>query len=143
MSVSENDNTQSINLNDPRFLEMLHQLEDTDGTATLTTFSEVLLLIQGMIIRLHIRDRQSYYIGRFKSAKDDEIDLNPYGGLQAGVSRVHAQLIMENEKLYIMDLHSSNGTYLGKKRLQPDEPSLLRNGDEILFGRLHTQVMFR
>lgn len=141
--MSTSQDTQSIPLNDPRFQAMLDALEDNEGTASLASFSEVLLLIDGMIARLIIRDSQEYYLGRFKIANADEVDLNPYGALQHGVSRVHAKLIMENSKLYIVDLASSNGTYVRRSRLQPHEPALLHKGDELLLGRMRMQVLFR
>lgn len=141
--ASQTQDTQSIPLNDPRFQEMLAALEDNEGTATLSAFSEVLLVIDGMLARLVIHESQQYFLGRFKIVKDDEVDLNPYGALHHGVSRVHAKLIMEREKLFIVDLASSNGTYVRRTRLQPHEPALLRTGDELLLGRMRIQVMFR
>lgn len=141
MSVKEE--TQSIPLNDPRFQAMLAELEDQDGTASLRNYSEVLLLIGGAICRIMIRDNQTYFLGRFPSAVEDQVDLNPYGALQYGVSRVHAKLMMSNEQLSIMDLESTNGTYLHRRRLKPNEPSLLRKGDELLLARMRIQIMFR
>lgn len=140
---SQSHDTQSIPLNDPKFQEMLAALEDNDGTATLSAFNEVLLLIDGMVARLVIRESQQYFLGRFKINKEDELDLSPYGALHRGVSRVHAKLVMENEKLFIVDLASSNGTYVRRTRLQPHEPALLRKGDELLLGRMQMQVIFR
>lgn len=142
MSSNTHD-TQSIPLNDPRFQQMLAALEDSEGTASLVEFSEILLLIDDMVARVVIHDNQEYYLGRFKAPGSDEIDLNPYGALRYGVSRVHAKLIMENEKLYIVDLASSNGTYVRRTRLHPHEPALLHKGDELLLGRMRMQVVFR
>ena len=142
-SMSSSQDTQSIPLNDPRFQAMLSALEDTEGTASLASFSEVLLLIDGMVARLVIRENQEYYLGRFKVPNGDEVDLNPYGALKNGVSRVHAKLIMENSKLYIVDLASSNGTYVRRNRLHPHEPALLHKGDDLLLGRMRMQVLFR
>lgn len=141
--MRNNDVTQSISTSDPRFQQMLTKLEDVKGTASLTSFTEVLLLIGDMIERLTIHDRLAYKLGRFTSGKTGEIDLTPHGALQKGVSRIHAQLIMQDGKLYIMDMGSSNGTYVHKKRLKPQELSLVRKGDELLLGRMRIQVLFR
>jgi len=142
MSSNTHD-TQSIPLNDPRFQEMLSALEDSEGTASLASFSEVLLLIDDMVARLVIYENREYYLGRFTKPNEDEVDLNPYGALRYGVSRVHAKLIMDNEKLYIVDLASSNGTYVRRTRLHPHEPALLHKGDELLLGRMRIQIVFR
>ena len=141
--MSLNQDTQSIPVNDPRFQAMLAELEDKDGTASLSSFSEVVFLIDNMTARLEIREDQIYYIGRFKGNKDDELNLTPYNALQKGVSRLHAKLIMLDDRLYVMDLNSSNGTYVHRKRLMPNEPSLLHSGDELLLARMKIQVAFR
>lgn len=141
MSVKEE--TQSIKLDDPRFQAMLAELEDAEGTASLRNYSEVLLLIGGAISRIMVRQNQTYFLGRFPSAADDQVDLNPFGALQFGVSRIHAKLLMTNEQLYVLDMDSTNGTYLHRRRLKPNEPSLLRKGDELLLARMRMQIMFR
>jgi pSer/pThr/pTyr-binding forkhead associated (FHA) protein len=141
MSVKED--TQSIKLDDPRFQAMLAELEDAEGTASLRNYSEVLLLIGGAVARLMVRQNQTYYLGRFPNPLEDQVDLNPFGALQTGVSRVHAKLMMTNDQLYVQDLSSTNGTYLHRRRLKPDEPSLLRKGDELMLARMRISIMFR
>lgn len=142
--MGDNEKTQSIPVDDPRLQEMLNDLDDTDGTASLKSFNEVLLLVQNAILRLVVRDNQIYFLGRFAGSEEEHhIDLTHYNALQHGISRVHAKLIMRENKLYIVDMGSTNGTYVGKKRLQPEEPALLRRGDELLLARMRMQVMFR
>jgi hypothetical protein len=141
MSVKED--TQSIKLDDPRFQAMLAELEDAEGTASLRNYSEVLLLIGGAVARLMVRQDQIYFLGRFPNPLEDQVDLNPFGALQTGVSRVHAKLMMTNDQLYVQDLSSTNGTYLHRRRLKPNEPSLLRKGDELMLARMRISIMFR
>ncbi|GAB5493161.1 MAG: hypothetical protein Phog2KO_33760 [Phototrophicaceae bacterium] len=141
--MSPNQDTQSIPVNDPRFQAMLAELDDKDGTASLGSFSEVVFLIEDMTARLEIREDHVYYLGRFKENTDNEFNLTPYNALQRGVSRIHAKLIMLNDRLYVMDLDSSNGTYVHRKRLLPHEPALLHSGDELLLARMKIQVVFR
>ena len=141
MSVKED--TQSIKIDDPRFQAMLAELEDAEGTASLRNYSEVLLLIGGAVARLMVRQDQTYFLGRFPNPLEDQVDLNPFGALQTGVSRVHAKLMMTNDQLYVQDLDSTNGTYLHRRRLKPNEPSLLRKGDELLLARMRISIMFR
>ena len=141
--MNAKEETQSIPIDDPRFQAMLAALEDAEGTASLRSYNEVLLLIGTMVARLLVRQNQTYFLGRFPQANQDEFDLNPYGALQHGVSRVHAKLLMINDQLYVVDLNSTNGTYLHRRRLQPNEPSLLKKGDELLLARMRMQIMFR
>lgn len=106
---------------------------------------EVILLIRGMVERVSVTENTSFVMGRYEmgATKDEEIDLTPYGALDRGVSRAHAKIHLENEQLYVTDLGSTNGTYLGGNRLTPNEPTMLRKGDELLLGRLAIQILFR
>lgn len=137
------EDTQSIPLSDPRFQAMLAALDDSEGTATLSSFNEVMLLVDGMVTRFVIADKQEYMIGRFRQPADNQIDLNPFGALHHGVSRIHAKFVINNDRLYIVDLGSSNGTYVHRTRLHPQEPALINTGDEILLGRMRIQVIFQ
>ena len=65
-----------------------------------------------------------------------EIDLNLYRGEELGVSRRHALIGVENGRLFIEDLGSTNYTHLNQNRLQPNQRYPLNDGDEIRFGWL-------
>ncbi len=71
-----------------------------------------------------------------------DVDLTPVRGLEAGVSRRHARLIVQNDHLRIVDLGSTNGTYINGLRLPPHEPVDLRDGDEVYLGRLKLMTTF-
>jgi hypothetical protein len=65
-----------------------------------------------------------------------DVDLDPYGGHEAGVGRRHAQLSMQAGQLYIEDLDSVNGTVVNKQRLSPRRPYPLQSSDELRLGKL-------
>jgi RNA polymerase subunit RPABC4/transcription elongation factor Spt4 len=65
-----------------------------------------------------------------------DIDLTGYGGDTSGVSRLHARLILQGSQLFIEDLNSTNYTFVNRLRLQPGQPYLVSNGDEIRLGLL-------
>lgn len=65
-----------------------------------------------------------------------DIDMSGYGGESSGVSRMHARLVMTGTQLYIEDLNSTNYTFVNKLRLQPGQPYLVSEGDEIRLGLL-------
>lgn len=115
------------------------------NTTTLGEKQEVILLIRGMVERVVMEAGIIYKLGRFEigTAGEDEIDLTPYGAMDRGVSRVHSQLHLEEGKVYITDLGSTNGTYISGTRLEANTPTVLRKGDELLLGRLAVQVLFR
>jgi len=70
------------------------------------------------------------------------INLTPFNAEDAGVSRRHARLLRDNRAIYISDLNSTNapnsmgnaGSGLEKR---------VRDGDEILLGRLKLFVYFQ
>lgn len=64
-----------------------------------------------------------------------DIDLTDYGGDEGGVSRQHARITLQGNLYYITDMQSTNFTYINQQRLQPNLPTLLKNGDQIRFGR--------
>jgi pSer/pThr/pTyr-binding forkhead associated (FHA) protein len=72
-----------------------------------------------------------------------DVDLSAYAGCRLGVSRKHAIIRFQNEKLDIYDLGSSNGTTVNGARLTPHEPHTLRDGDEILLGKMMVKVLFQ
>lgn len=57
------------------------------------------------------------------------------------VSRMHARFFAEEEKIWMQDLNSTNGTYHNGMRLSPNERVILEPEDEIGFGQ--AQFVFR
>ena len=68
------------------------------------------------------------------------IDLAAFQGLEHGVSRRHAILRRFGPDVAIVDLGSTNGTWLNGIRIQPHQPVILRNGDRLLVARLPIQI---
>jgi hypothetical protein len=71
-----------------------------------------------------------------------DIDLSAYGGLEKGVSRRHAAVEPSEDTLMLFDMGSSNGTFLNGQRLLPNQPRVLRDGDELRFGKLIAHIYF-
>lgn len=65
-----------------------------------------------------------------------DIDLDQYGGQDAGVGRKHAQLILQGGQIYIEDLDSINGTVVNKQKISPRQPHPIKDGDELRFGKM-------
>ncbi len=71
------------------------------------------------------------------------VDLVPFGAIQLGVSRRHA-IIRKLETGYeIIDLDSTNGTWVNGLRLHPDKPQRLFSGDVVRLGRLNLIVLYK
>lgn len=53
------------------------------------------------------------------------------------ISRMHARFVREDDHIFIVDLHSTNGTYVNGVRLEPDNKVELQAGDQIAMGKLN------
>lgn len=71
-----------------------------------------------------------------------ELDLTEFDAATHGVSRLHAFLQLTNQGITLVDLDSTNGTYLNNYRLAANQHFLLNNGDEVLFGDLLVHFFF-
>jgi serine/threonine protein kinase len=89
-------------------------------------------------IALPIPSGEEVVIGRRvpTQAEPPDLDLDPYGGMSAGMSRYHARLLRQSDGWYIEDMQSTNGTYVNEVRLLPHRPMRVRSGDLIRFGQL-------
>jgi pSer/pThr/pTyr-binding forkhead associated (FHA) protein len=65
-----------------------------------------------------------------------DIDMTPHGALDQGVGRRQARLFIAGGEVMVEDLDSTNGTLLNGQRLTPRRPQVLRDGDQITFGKL-------
>lgn len=68
------------------------------------------------------------------------LDLVEAGGVSLGVSRRHALIQTNRGAFFVMDLDSTNGTYLNGRRLQPRNQHLLVSGDVLRLGALEVRV---
>lgn len=65
-----------------------------------------------------------------------DIDLEPFGGGSAGISRQHARLLRKPDGWYLEDCRSTNGTYLNEVRLLPHRAVRVRSGDLFRFAQM-------
>jgi hypothetical protein len=88
---------------------------------------------------------KSFILGRASTeikTSETLVDLTQFGALELGISRVHA-LIRQSKGMYqLIDLESSNGTWLENQRLVPKQPYPLESGDRIRIGRLNLLVFY-
>lgn len=85
-----------------------------------------------------------FILGRAMGGSLEEIvDLTPFGGFSSGVSRRHAMIRRKKDKFEIIDLDSTNGTWLNEKRLTPTKAYALPSGATIRIGQLRLQILTR
>jgi transcription elongation factor Elf1 len=94
-----------------------------------------------LVVRLH----SSATVGRSDESQMavPTVDFAKHHGLEYGVSRMHARLERSDNMVILSDLGSRNGTYINQQWCRPHSEYIIRDQDEIMFGRLKTRVHFR
>ena len=125
--------------------EEMADLEEEIKTAVfpkdVDAWASIHLVDSGQILPL--TDRKEFTLGRVSEAQPimPDIDLTPYQAYASGVSRLHAVIKREREQVFVMDLGSSNGTFVNGKRLKPNTKQLLSHGNMLSLGKLKIQVL--
>jgi pSer/pThr/pTyr-binding forkhead associated (FHA) protein len=105
------------------------------------------------VILLEINDEtlalpvaEAVTIGRDSGVNGDplpDVTLNNFSADTKGVSRQHIKIQRKGSLIYIVDLGSTNGTFLNGRRLVRYSEHLLRDGDEIHLSHLKFTIRFR
>jgi pSer/pThr/pTyr-binding forkhead associated (FHA) protein len=124
---------------------MLKQSTRELGTGTLGVSREILILIHNRVERVILAEESHCLLGRFENRpapRSNFLDLSRYDSQTRAVSRIHAQLHMDSNQVYITDLDSTNGSFVNEKRIPAHSAVKLRSGDELMLGKLRVIVMF-
>ena len=94
---------------------------------------------------LPLASRNEFTLGRLSEGQPimPDIDLTPYQAYASGVSRLHAVVKRDANQVSVMDLGSSNGTYINGRRLNPHMEEALSHGDIVALGKLKIQILLR
>lgn len=84
-----------------------------------------------------------YIVGRVSDGQSilPDVNLEPYAAYESGVSRLHAQIRIDDHAMWITDLGSANGTRINNEKLTPHQSYPLGNKDIVRFGRLSVQAL--
>lgn len=112
-----------------------HRYGETEG---------LVFYVAGEVQPLVVRGRTEVILGRHVEGQTpaEVLDLTPYHGHLLGVSRRHARVRFSAEECLLEDLNSTNGTWLNEKRLTPNTPYIVSNGDQIRLGQMILFVYF-
>lgn len=92
---------------------------------------------------LPFSEKQEFTLGRLSENQpiEPDIDLSAYKAFDNGVSRLHAVIKHIDGKAMLVDLGSSNGTYINGVRITPNVEHSLRHGDIVALGKLKMQIV--
>jgi pSer/pThr/pTyr-binding forkhead associated (FHA) protein len=121
------------------------EIQSTWGTAQFNTESSIVVQIQDALEPVVLQPSDETVFGRRDAASGvfPDLDLTPFGALKFGVSRLHAAIRRGEGSLMLVDLGSVNGTHLNGQRLIPNQPRVVRDGDEIRLGKLILHIYFK
>ena len=93
---------------------------------------------------LPVAEKTEFTMGRTSDNQPimPDIDFSSFKAYDNGVSRLHAVIRNTSGRIVIMDLGSSNGTYVNGTRLMPNVEQPLRHGDVVALGKLKMQIVF-
>ena len=86
------------------------------------------------VIDVQIEEGEVFTIGRYDSAIGRSQSSFEFDKTAKGVSRRHAAIERCSGKYTIIDLSSSAGTYVDRKKIPPNTPHELESGSRISFG---------
>lgn len=94
---------------------------------------------------LTLAGRHEFTLGRINDNQPiiPDVDLNPYGGYEEGVSRLHAAILINHNGITVTDLGSVNGTAINGSEIPEHKPYLLTDGDVLTLGKMKMKVIIR
>ena len=133
------------NISDEEIAQELSQKEPHPEPPSSPTNSWISLHLMDSGKILPLATRNEFTLGRLSEGQPimPDIDLTPYQAYASGVSRLHAVVKRDANRIFVMDLGSSNGTYLNGRRLNPHMEEDLKHGDVVALGKLKIQVLLR
>jgi len=102
----------------------------------------IVILVPGSDDPIPVQLQGQTVLGRSDKDRPEQpdIDLAAFDAFEQGVSSLHAAIRHSTDGVQIVDLGSTNGTYVNGRRLAPNQHYILHDGDEIRLGRLVTRI---
>ena len=110
-------------------------------TSTLRARIMVHIIDNGKLIP--VTDKTEFTVGRASDGQPitPDVDLGEFNAFDYGVSRLHIVVRLVGEKLSIMDLGSSNGTFINGVRIPVNMEQPISSGDIVSLGKFRIQIL--
>lgn len=135
---SSHETTASLNKSAAGAPPIVEELAPPPLHARLPAAPSISLVVINSGRRINLDAADDLLVGRKDNQRGiyPDVDLGLDGGYDAGVSRRHAIIAAQAGGFTVEDLGSANGTFVNGRRLQPEDPTAVRHGDELKFGTL-------
>jgi hypothetical protein len=136
--TTQNISTEKFSSGFPKNTQDVYQSFDGQDS-----WGSIHLLDTGQVLPL--TSRNEFTLGRISEGQPimPDIDLSPYQAYAGGVSRLHAIIKRDGDRILFMDLGSANGSYINGKRLQPNAEQYINHGDIVALGKLKMQILIK
>ena len=126
---------------------VVHGNRDSDalqwhGNSSFSQDTQIILYVRGEKSPIVLPQKQRLVLGRLNAGHVPDVDLTPFGAFEKGVSTRHAALERSSSQLVIVDLHSTNGTFLNRVPLEASVPTKVLDGAEVQLGDLILRLYF-
>ncbi len=102
------------------------------------------IYIEGATTAYYLQMDKELIIGREpETTLETFLDLAGIDSFNLGISRRHAMLCRKESGYEIIDLASTNGTWLNNERLLPNKSYPLTSGSQVRVGRMQLFVLYR
>jgi hypothetical protein len=92
----------------------------------------------------YVQVNNELIIGRkVESTTESVLDLSDLDAFNMGLSRRHALIRRTDSGFEVMDLSSTNGTWLNAERLFPNKPYPFASGSQLRIGRLRLFIVYQ
>ena len=88
-------------------------------------------------------DNELIFGRKVNETAESMLDLTKLGGFQLGISRRHAMIRRLGTGYEIIDLASTNGTWMNNEQLIPNKPYPLASGSQLRLGRMRLFLYYR
>jgi hypothetical protein len=115
----------------------------SQGGKRVRAVAAILLHVRGGDEPIALQRPARIVVGRLEAAsagEEPDLDLTPFGAPDKGVSRRHALIDTLEATPTLVDMGSSNGTFVNGQKLTPNQPCALHDGDEIRLGKLVARI---
>jgi hypothetical protein len=121
-----------------------HLVETIDKVNREVPAEGIAIYLLGLTHPIEVCLENEFVIGRLTEATEEKVvDLTLYNAFNLGVSRRHLMVRRAGDGYEVMDLKSSNGTWVDGQRLVLQQPFTIKSGSQIRLGNMRIFVAFR
>jgi hypothetical protein len=104
----------------------------------------IAIYLLGLTHPIEVRLENEFVIGRVTEPTEEKVvDLTLYNAFALGVSRRHLMVRRAGDGYDVIDLNSTNGTWVNEQSLVPQQPLTVKSGSQIRLGNMRIFISFR